>query len=81
MFEFGKKKKKDSCFTNKIFRNSTVHFSVTLCYLKFQINESIYIVVLSVGIQSSIYSFSHFSLGLIVWGIALRTPMQVSLLS
>lgn len=62
MFEFGKKKKKDSSFTNKTFRNSTVHFSVTLCYLKFQINESIYIVVLSVGIQSSIYSFSYFFL-------------------
>lgn len=32
-----KKKKKGSCFTNKIFRNSTVHFSVTLCYLNFKL--------------------------------------------
>lgn len=31
------KKKKDSCFTNKIFRNSTVHFSVSLCYLNFKL--------------------------------------------
>lgn len=37
MFEFGKKKKKDSSFTNKTFRNSTVHFSVTLCYLNFKL--------------------------------------------
>lgn len=74
------KKKKDSSFTNKTFRNSTVHFSVTLCYLKFKINESISLCCRLVSNHQFILS-PIFSCGLIVWGIALRTPMQVSLLS